>query len=234
MKVKRVKRAAKILNFFKYSFKIAPPFRVLIDGTFCMAALRDKINLREQMPKYLGEETMICTTKCVLRELELLGGPVYGATAICRQFELAECPHNQAKPASECFAELARKMKDRPKKYIFATQDDKLRDKLRSYPGVPHLYIQYNAILLDRISEDAASVDKDEIGRLRELKEKEFGVQPAIVKKKSKQKNANSLSCKKKKAPVQQLPAVAKDVGIEERKKRTRRRKKVAAATEEA
>ncbi|CAJ0564087.1 unnamed protein product, partial [Mesorhabditis spiculigera] len=36
------------------SFKITPPFRVLIDGTFCMAALRDKINLRGLMLEIFG------------------------------------------------------------------------------------------------------------------------------------------------------------------------------------
>lgn len=44
-------------------------FRVLVDGTFCNAALANKINLREQLPKYLGGDVEIATTKCVLAEL---------------------------------------------------------------------------------------------------------------------------------------------------------------------
>lgn len=54
MKVKRYKRAKRIISIYRYNFNFEPPYQVLLDGTFAMAALQNKINLREQMPKYLN------------------------------------------------------------------------------------------------------------------------------------------------------------------------------------
>ncbi|XP_073229741.1 rRNA-processing protein UTP23 homolog [Porites lutea] len=53
MKVKRVKHARKYLTLFKNSFGIFEPYQILVDGTFCQAALQTKINIKEQLPKYL-------------------------------------------------------------------------------------------------------------------------------------------------------------------------------------
>jgi U3 small nucleolar RNA-associated protein 23 len=79
--------------------------------------------LREQLPKYLGADVELKTTKCVLSELERLGSQLYGALVICRQFPLAQCPHVHARAAAECLLRLAKKGRSvgHPK-YIIATQ----------------------------------------------------------------------------------------------------------------
>jgi U3 small nucleolar RNA-associated protein 23 len=69
MKVKRTKRAKRIMNFFHFNYQYNEPHNILVDGTFCQAALQSKINLREQLPKYLDTGVEIFTTKCVLEEL---------------------------------------------------------------------------------------------------------------------------------------------------------------------
>ncbi|WKY07748.1 hypothetical protein Q1695_007316 [Nippostrongylus brasiliensis] len=198
-------RANRILTFFKYNYKIVPPFRVLVDGTFCNAALANKINLREQLPKYLGGVVEIATTKCVLSELESIGSPVYGALVIARQFELDVCPHTPHRPAAECLAHLARRATKGKTKYVVATNDDSLSEKLREIAGTPILYIKYNAILLDRVSEtskSAAEAPKSEIDAIKALKAAVLGEQE-VKKKKRKIKGANPLSCKKKKKTIE-------------------------------
>lgn len=73
MKVKRLKKASRVLNFFRYQYGFNLPYKILLDGTFCQAALQFKINLREQIPKYLKSlETELLTTSCVLHELGIL------------------------------------------------------------------------------------------------------------------------------------------------------------------
>lgn len=72
MKVKRYKRAQRFLTFYKNNFNFRPPYQVLLDGTFCQAALKNKINIAEQMPKYLGEEVKLLTTVCAINEVEKL------------------------------------------------------------------------------------------------------------------------------------------------------------------
>lgn len=65
MKIKRQKQAKKTISFYKYNFSFREPFQILIDGTFCQAALKNKIQIKEQMPKYLMGEVQLCTTKYV-------------------------------------------------------------------------------------------------------------------------------------------------------------------------
>lgn len=65
MKIKRQKQAKKTLSFYKYNFNFRQPFQILIDGTFCQAALKNKIQIKEQLPKYLMGEIQLCTTKWV-------------------------------------------------------------------------------------------------------------------------------------------------------------------------
>lgn len=92
MGIKRQKQVRKSLAFYKKNFGYSPPYYVLVDGTFCRAALKQKINIREQLPKYLEAEVNICTTQCILDECEAFGkNPFmnnYGV-CICRAFTKA-------------------------------------------------------------------------------------------------------------------------------------------------
>lgn len=63
MKITRQKHAKKNMGFYKHNFQFREPFQVLVDGTFCHAALRNKIQIREQLPGYLGGATQLCTTR---------------------------------------------------------------------------------------------------------------------------------------------------------------------------
>uniref|UniRef100_A0A0N5AQQ7 rRNA-processing protein UTP23 homolog n=1 Tax=Syphacia muris TaxID=451379 RepID=A0A0N5AQQ7_9BILA len=188
MKIKRYKRVKRLVSIFRNNFDFKPPYRVLIDGTFAMAALNNKINLREQMPKYLCEEVVICVTPCVLAELEKLGSFFYGALHICRQFEVEKCPHKPERRAADCLLRMARRMEHKTK-YFIATQDADLTEKLRGIPGVPILFIKYNGILIDRASEATLQVCFNLF--FMSLKEK--------IRKKKRIKGPNPLSVKKKK-----------------------------------
>lgn len=226
MKVKRIKRANRILTFFKYNYNVVPPFRVLVDGTFCNAALANKINLREQLPKYLGGDVEIVTTKCVIEELKTLGASVYGALVICRQFVVDICPHVPCRAPAECLAHLARRAARKGARCIIATNDDCLAEKLRTIAGTPILYIKYNTILLDRVSQtskDAAEAPKSDLDNLKVVKASVFG-EPLVKFKKRKIKGPNPLSCKKKKVvPTKQIEKPF----MKSRRKRSKRKRTV-------
>ncbi|VDM47553.1 unnamed protein product [Toxocara canis] len=227
MKVKRYKRAQRVLTVYRYNFGFEPPFRILLDGTFAMAALHNKINLREQMPKYLNQEVEMCVTKCVLAELRRLGPDFYGALHICKQFTVDRCPHEPLRSASECIRHMAHRMMNKTK-YFIATQDNSLTDELRAIPGVPILFIKYKGILIDKVSSatlQALERPKDELGSIKALKKEIIGEQ---VKKRKKRKirGPNPLSVKKKKRPVLQH-VISKDGLV--KKRRHKKRKKSAA-----
>ena len=61
------------MSFYSTNYGIETPYNVLLDGTFCKAALKFKLNISEQLCKYLEGEVKLSTTRCVLEELEAHG-----------------------------------------------------------------------------------------------------------------------------------------------------------------
>ncbi|XP_059579786.1 rRNA-processing protein UTP23 homolog isoform X2 [Alligator mississippiensis] len=205
MKITRQKHAKKHVGFYKYNFQVREPFQVLLDGTFCQAALRNKIQIREQLPGYLGGATQLCTTRCVLKELESLGKELYGAKLIAQRFQVRHCSH-------------------------FEDPDQDLAKKVKKKPGVPLLFIIQNTIVLDKPSPKSLAfvqavqanqlVPEHQKQSLKQLKEKEgLGKEEKEKRKRKRVGGPNPLSCLKKKKKVQETkqPPAAK-------KKRKRKR----------
>ncbi|XP_057684149.1 rRNA-processing protein UTP23 homolog [Corythoichthys intestinalis] len=236
MKIKRQKQAKKTLSFYKYNFNFREPHQILIDGTFCQAALKNKIQIKEQMPKYLMGEVQLCTTNCALKELETLGKELYGAKLILQRYQVRKCQHfKNPVPASECLLSM---LEDKnPHHYFVATQDFTLTTGLKKIPGVPLLYIVLNTIVLDKPSQPSLDhVQAVQLGQLvspaqqqslHSLKE-EQGISQKDgerrgKKRKRKQHNPNPLSCLKKKK--KSGPTPPRKIS-QEGKKRTRSRHK--------
>ena len=51
MKIKRLKKVSRILEFFKHHYSFRAPFLVLLDGTFSAGCLEGKVNIKDQLPK---------------------------------------------------------------------------------------------------------------------------------------------------------------------------------------
>ncbi|XP_067677735.1 rRNA-processing protein UTP23 homolog [Haliotis asinina] len=231
MKVKRGKHARRILTFYKGNFGFESPYKILVDGTFCKAALSFKVNIAEQVPKYFDSEVKLLTSACVMAECELFGSVLYGPLKVLRQYEVAKCGHKNPVPASHCLKSLIRKRNKQ--KYMLATQDPDLTEVSRTKPGIPLLYIAHNTVTIETPSEaskeKAANAMADKLGPteyehnvLKKLKLDEFGEQE-MAKRKKKIKGPNPLSCKSKQhKPSLQTP-------IKEKKKR-RKRKRIKVA----
>ncbi|NXU82152.1 UTP23 protein, partial [Xiphorhynchus elegans] len=234
MGVRRQKHAKKIMGFYRHSFQFREPFQVLLDGTFCQAALRNKIQIREQLPGYLGGAAQLCTTRCVIKELESLGKALYGAKLIAQRFQVRNCSHHKD-PVSGSTCLLSMIEDGNPHHYFIATQDQDLSSKVKKKPGVPLLFIIQNTMVLDKPSpKSLAFVQKLQTDQLVseyqkqsivDLKEKE-GLAKQEGEKRRKRKRAggpNPLSClkkKKKKTSESQEPSTEK----KKRRKRKRNR----------
>jgi len=81
-KLKRHKHMKKTMLFYKNYFGFESRFQVLIDGTFCKEALKVKVDIREQLPKYLDSEVDLLTTACARAECELFGSS-HGKSHTC-------------------------------------------------------------------------------------------------------------------------------------------------------
>ncbi|XP_003219510.1 rRNA-processing protein UTP23 homolog [Anolis carolinensis] len=210
MKITRQKHAKRNMGFYKYNFGFREPFQVLLDGTFCQAALRNKIQIREQLPGYLGGATQLCTTRCVLKELESLGKELYGAKLIAQRFQVRHCSHFKS-PVSGSTCLLSMTEGDNPHHYFTATQDQTLATKIKKRAGIPLLFIIQNTIVLDKPSAASlASVQAMQTNKLipehqkesiSRLKEEQGLVKPLEAKKRKRKRIAgpNPLSCLKKK-----------------------------------
>ena len=124
MKIKRHKKVTKILNFFKHNFGFRPPYLVLLDGTFCAGCLAAKVNIRDQLPKYLGDVQLL-TTSCCITELEQLGPQMYGAMRVAKQFQVLKCGHSDPVMATQCVLSLIGE--DNRRHLLLASQDTGLR-----------------------------------------------------------------------------------------------------------
>ncbi|CAH2285792.1 rRNA-processing UTP23 homolog [Pelobates cultripes] len=233
MKIKRQKTAKKTLTFYKYNFGLRQPYQVLLDGTFCQAALRNKIQIKEQLPKYLMGEVQLCTTRCVLKELESLGKELYGAKLIAQRFQVRSCSHFKD-PVSGSACLLSLTADNNPHHYFIATQDQELSTKLKKRAGVPLMFIIQNTIVLDKPSpKSLAHVQTAQTSQLVPVHQKkniehlkeEQGVAKDSERRGKKRKRVtgpNPLSCMKKKKQIARPPTAP----APEQSKRKRKRKR--------
>ncbi|XP_051879340.1 rRNA-processing protein UTP23 homolog [Pristis pectinata] len=235
MKIKRQKTARKLISFYKQNYGFREPFQILFDGTFCQAALRNKIQIKEQMPKYLMGEVQLCTTSCVLKELESLGKELYGAKLIAQRFQVRNCAHfKNPESASACLLSMVKN--NNLHHYFVATQDQQLTMKIKKLPGVPLMYIIQNTIVLEKPSSKSIAqlpslhshqfVPVHQQQTIQHLKEKQGLVMESEPrhKKRKRKGGPNPLSCLKKKVKPPQQPA-------KEKKKRSRKRRRTAQSS---
>ncbi|XP_012265460.2 rRNA-processing protein UTP23 homolog [Athalia rosae] len=212
MKISRHKKVQKNLSFYVNNFGFRQPYQVLIDGTFTFAALQNKLNIQEQLPKYFQAGTKLLTTQCVIIETEILGPKVYGAMLIVKQFAVHKCGHEKEPlSGSRCLRSMIGK--NNPSRYIIATQDRDLQESIRKVPGVPLIYLHQKAPTLEQPSAASQKQASDHrsisVGMNAQQSEtitllkKQSGLseesEKPLPKKKRKKSGPNPLSCKKKK-----------------------------------
>ncbi|KAM8715689.1 hypothetical protein ACLKA7_002696 [Drosophila subpalustris] len=225
MKISRFKKSHKTLVYFANNFDYREPYQVLIDATFCQAALQHKIGIEEQIRKYFQCNVKLLTTQCIILEAEALGAPLTGATTIVKQFHVHKCGH-EGKPvaAAECIKSMTK-----DNRYIVASQDRLLQASLRKIPGRCLLYLHKATPVLEAPSAASKKIVQKrvknlmlgkQVDKIEYMKEKQ-GLKAAEAPVKNKRakgpKNPNPLSCKKSKKQKQipqlhgvQQPTIAK------------------------
>ncbi|XP_061402106.1 rRNA-processing protein UTP23 homolog [Musca vetustissima] len=213
MKITRNKKSHKTLMFYTTHFQYHEPYQVLIDATFCQAALKNKVIIEEQLKKYFQSQVKLLTTQCIILEAESLGPPLTGATQIVKQFFVHKCGH-EGKPvtAAECIKQMTK-----DSRYIVASQDRNLQASLRKVPGRCLLYLHKAAPVLEAPSDASKKwVDKkarnllpaEAEKKIEYLKKKEGLITHKSDEKAPRKhkgpKNPNPLSCKKSKKEKQQ------------------------------
>ncbi|CEL95589.1 unnamed protein product [Vitrella brassicaformis CCMP3155] len=96
MKAKRQKQFRRIMRFYRVACGIDEPYRVLIDGPFIQASLKQKVHIKEQLPKMLGGRCTPVVTTCTMAELRKLGPDLLGAVLVAKNFYRHKCHHTKA------------------------------------------------------------------------------------------------------------------------------------------
>lgn len=248
MKIRRRKRVQRVLSFFKNNFSFHEPYRVIVDGTFCQAALKNKFNIEDQIPRYFGSEVKFFTTSCAIDETEILGkhflydlfisddvwtetGPaLHGAMLIVKKFQVTSCGHEKNPiSAAQCLHSLLASH-DNKEHFILATQDKALKEKVRELPRCPILSLVQSALTMEKPSRvnvveasgDIEHTKEREVADLKIIKSQVLGPDP-VARKRKRPKGPNPLSCKKKQKKPGVGPTKKDETDI---KKRSRKRVK--------
>jgi len=196
---------------------------------------QNKVNLREQLPKYFDGQIKLLTTACALSETDWLGPELYGAFQIMKTFGTHTCSHAKTKAigASKCVLSMIKP--DNSERYIVATQDNNLKECARKVPGVPVLYLHNHAPTLEKPSDESISaaetknLERMEVSAyqkemLTEMKTQAFGEAPVPEYKGTRKKKAggpNPLSCKtKKKKPSMKRKEDQNCVSVDKKKRK--------------
>jgi len=166
MRVTRLKKARKRMKIYKSSFGFREPYQVLVDGTFCQAAITNKAFVQQSIGFIFKGQVKFLTTPCVIKESEKLGSFMMGATILLKQCKIHYCHHKAAVGATDCLVSMLGD--GNPCHYLLATQDDQFKKKLRKMPGVPIIYLHGKVAVLEKstakTNEQAEKLAKQRLG----------------------------------------------------------------------
>lgn len=230
--MKRYKHAKKVLSFYKNTFGYREPFQVLVDGTFCQAALKGKIYIKEQLPKYFGSSVQLVTTRCIAEEIRSLGQDFYGASLVAQRFSHRNCGHTKkCVNATECVLSMIGE--NNSSHFVVASQDKDVQEKLRLIPGVALVHIVRNTIVLESPSEESHSKADELVESVTDLTHHEKTVVEALDKeieqhevqkrKRKKPHGPNPLSVKKK--AKSHAPVLTAKTSSKNQRRRARQKK---------
>ena len=146
MRLKRLRRARKIVSFFKSAGHFKPPYDVLLDGTAIQAALHLEISLEEALPKVLGDKVRLLVPKAVVAELHVLGRKFAQAAKFARRLKVL--PSEDEQPSASA-ALLSLVANGNPHRRFVMSEDKELCKALGELRSVPILRFARNQIVLE-------------------------------------------------------------------------------------
>ena len=151
MRILKNKRNRKLLHLYRTLHGVAPPYTVIVDGTFLHAARRCTLDLYSLIPRLLQVDPSIVrllVPTSSIDELRALGEVGAETLELALTFETTS--YGKGDSPSAVIANL---IGDRNRKhYVVASQDAALRSELRKTPGVPQIYLNRTVLVLEPLS----------------------------------------------------------------------------------
>ncbi|KAG2196690.1 hypothetical protein INT46_009613 [Mucor plumbeus] len=227
----------KTVHAYSVGFGFRPPYQILMDGDFCKAALEKQVYIKDELPFLMGDVTRLVVTECILQDIKSKGHDFTSAYILAKKSEARRCPHKDSPVSSyQCIRDLVGA--ENKLHFCVATQNPKLKDRMRKIPGVPIIYVnvKQQGLGLEPMTEKSKQVmrlnemekvkplDKDTLRIKRALfsNEEEEGKKTESHKpqpKKRKVKGVNPLAMKKKKKKAPPAPKKKTDSSATTEKK---------------
>lgn len=213
MRQKRAKAYKKQMNVYLHTFKFREPFQTIVDDEIILNCEKASFDIAKGLNRTIQGETKPMITQCSIEAVYKTNNQ--DAISIAKLFERRRCNHPPANPipSSECIKSIVDINGENKHRYLVATQDKLLRNKLSRVPGVPLIYMNRSVMVMEPMSEATTtysnSVERKKLtGGLNDLKvgkvdkqekPKTEGTEDAPTKKRKGPKEPNPLSMKKKK-----------------------------------
>ena len=166
----RAKAARKTLQFFRLSVGISPPYQLILDGTFLVAMIAQKVPLRDRLDRTLQHQQFsLQVTRSSLDELEKLflanknqsfkEARQWGLDYSDRIIERVDIPESaDANDGNLGIAgsEILNLIQSKPQHFV-CSQDETLLDSLRALGTTPLIRLSRGVLLLENPSKSSVN-----------------------------------------------------------------------------
>lgn len=180
MRGKRSKQYRKLMEKFAFAFDFRQPYQVLLDAAIIQDSAKCKMRLGAMLEGTLHGEIKPMITQCCIRHLYT--SPATTAEEkrdkdawieVAKAAERRRCGHHELEhPLStlECMQSVVdpKGSGTNRHRYVVASQDLEVRQKMREIAGVPLVYINRSVMILEPMAAKSEKVrEADEKGKIR-------------------------------------------------------------------
>jgi U3 small nucleolar RNA-associated protein 23 len=148
----------KLLHQYELNFGFREPYQVLLDSQILEDAYRFKIDLVARLQKMLGGQVKPMITTCDMRHLYNAKPKNETLILQAKEYERRRCNHQDLEePLStlECLCEVVdpKGSGTNKNRYIVASNDTRVRGRMRAIAGVPTIYISKSVVLMEPMAQ---------------------------------------------------------------------------------
>lgn len=164
----------KLLHQYELNFGFREPYQVLLDSQILEDAYKFKIDLVSRLSKVLGGQVKPMITTCDMRHLYNAKPKNETLILQAKEYERRRCNHQDLdEPLStlECLSQVVDPKDNNTNKfrYIVASNDPRVRAKMRGIAGVPLIYISKSVVLMEPMANATEEVrDREEKSKFKQ------------------------------------------------------------------
>ncbi|OWB75173.1 hypothetical protein B5S31_g5035 [[Candida] boidinii] len=237
MKQKRAKSYRKQVHILKQIFKFKEPIQILVDSDIILESDKLKFDIIKGFERTLQCPIKLLISQCCITHL--YNSKNQDVINYSKEFfEKRRCNHKELKNSDDCIKDITIINKENKHRYLVATQNLKLRQYLRSFPGLPLIYMNKSVMIMEPLTNSSLKIiDLIERNKLKHgLNDPNSGIEKDDEQirqiqplKKRKIKGVNPLSMKKKKIEkiepkkIEKISNDSNDSNTNEQKKKRKR-----------